>query len=50
MLIISSVIAVASIILGLLISYNYDLASGGTIVVMLSAFFAIAFVKKISTA
>lgn len=49
MLIISVVIAVVSIISGLIISYTYDLASGGTIVVMLSAFFALAFVKKIST-
>lgn len=47
MLAISSIIAVASIIAGLIISYAYDLAPGGTIVILLSLFFAVAFIRKI---
>lgn len=47
MLAISSIIAVASIISGLIISYAYDLAPGGTIVILLSLFFAVAFIRKI---
>lgn len=46
MLIVSSLIAVASTIVGLMVSYVYDLASGGTIVLTLTAFFAIAFLVR----
>lgn len=47
MLTISLIIAVTSIIAGLIVSYAYNLASGGTIVLLLSAFFAVVFFKKI---
>lgn len=47
MLAISSTVAVISTVLGLVVSYIYDLAPGGTIVIILSVFFAIAFVRKI---
>lgn len=47
MLAISSITAVVSIIAGLTISYVYDLASGGTVVILLSIFFTLAFLKKI---
>jgi len=47
MLVISCAIAVLSTVAGLIISYVYDLASGGTIVMVLSLFFAAAFLRKI---
>jgi zinc transport system permease protein len=49
MLSISSIIAVASVISGLIISYAFDLAPGGTIVILLSLFFTVAFIRKILT-
>ncbi|GAB4411105.1 MAG: metal ABC transporter permease [Thermodesulfovibrionales bacterium] len=49
MLALSALIAVTSTISGLTVSYVYDLAPGGTIVIMLSLFFAIAFIRKILT-
>ncbi len=49
MLALSSLVAVTATISGLIVSFIYDLAPGGTIVVMLSLFFAIAFIRRIST-
>ncbi len=46
MLVISSLIAVVSTISGLIVSYVFDLASGGTIVLTLAAFFGIAFIIR----
>lgn len=46
MLVISSLVAVTATILGLIVSYVYDLASGGTIVLTLAAFFGIAFIMR----
>jgi zinc transport system permease protein len=46
MLAISSAMAVASTASGLVISYVYDLTPGGTIVIMLSLFFAVAFLFR----
>lgn len=46
MLAISSVIAIASTISGLVISYAYDLTPGGTIVIILCLFFVIAFLTR----
>lgn len=45
-LIISSFVAVMSTISGLITAYVYDLAPGGTIVLLLSAFFGIAFLIR----
>ena len=47
MLILSSAAAVFSTISGLIISYQYDLPSGGMIIIALSAIFALSFLKKI---
>jgi zinc transport system permease protein len=46
MILISAIVAVISTILGLVVSYAYDLASGGTIVMMLVLFFGIAFLSR----
>lgn len=46
MLVISSLTAVVSTISGLIISYMFDLASGGTIVLVLAAFFGVAFLIR----
>jgi zinc transport system permease protein len=46
MLAISSAVAVASTVSGLIISYVYDLTPGGTIVMILSLFFAVAFLVR----
>lgn len=45
-LMISSIIGVISTVSGLIISYVYDLAPGGTIVLLLSVFFGIAFLIR----
>ncbi len=46
MLIISSLSAVTSTVSGLIISYIYDLAAGGTIVIILSLIFSAAFIIR----
>jgi zinc transport system permease protein len=46
MIAISSVIAVVSTASGLIVSYVYDLSPGGTIVMMLTACFAVAFLTR----
>lgn len=47
MLFISILSAVVSTISGLIISYIYDLAPGGTIVIMLSLIFSVALIRKV---
>ena len=46
MLVLSSLSAVISTVLGLFLSYIYDLAAGGIIVLILSVFFGIAFLVR----
>jgi len=46
MIAISSVIAVAATASGLILSYIYDLTPGGTIVMLLAGFFAVAFLMR----
>jgi zinc transport system permease protein len=46
MLVLSSLSAVISTVLGLFVSYIYDLAAGGIIVLILSVFFGIAFLLR----
>jgi len=46
MILISAIVAVISTISGLVVSYVYDLASGGTIVMILVLFFGIAFLLR----
>jgi len=46
MILISAIVAVISTVSGLVVSYVYDLASGGTIVLVLVLFFGIAFLFR----
>jgi zinc transport system permease protein len=49
MILISAIVAVISTVSGLVVSYVYDLASGGTIVMILVLFFGIAFLFRKKT-